>query len=237
MNKKILTGLIVFLVSFSLRGAVTLEKVAGEYEVTVPGLPITNLVSLGEDGAVLLLEEGPYGELECEGSAQVIDGNIIQSEVTCANGMTFTQRINLQGVSDYDNFSAPLFSSLYKREIMADFKRVMGKSVQGQQSSFVGKYKLVERNSHDNYVLMSLEESGEVIYEMYSETSGLLGICKGDYKMDGNMVNIEMVCKGGGRTMAFPLQIDIAGVTDFDDFTAKVANVWDIRTTHFKKVQ
>ena len=106
------------------------------------------------------------------------------------------------------------------------------------QSPVMGKYKLVEENAHDSYALISLDESGEVIYETYDYNtgSGLLEICKGSYEADGNVVKIEMLCEGGGRTIVFPLQIDITGITDFNNFTTEVKNMRGIHTTHFKRL-
>jgi hypothetical protein len=63
------------------------------------------------------------GEYTCSGEAELSD-DILESSVSCDNGLTFTQRIDLSGVSNFDEFTAPVFSSLYGMEFPMNFKRL-----------------------------------------------------------------------------------------------------------------
>ena len=96
----------------------TLEELAQrEYVVTLNGaeLPVYNIIEMDAEGNVLLTEVTPEGELVCMGTA-VINEDVLKSEMTCDNGMTFTQEIFLNTINMFDGlsgFTVEVLSSLY----------------------------------------------------------------------------------------------------------------------------
>ena len=122
--KNVFIVLGLFLVNSGVFAEVELEDVVGNYEVTIPDiLSATNSVMFAKDGTVVLVEKNPYGTLECEGRARVVDETIV-SEVICANGMKFTQVVDMKNISDFAEFTAPLYRSLYGTEVMSHFRRI-----------------------------------------------------------------------------------------------------------------
>lgn len=120
MKKALLT--ILALAATNLM-AYELEDIAGVYDISSENAPVINVVKIEANGSVYLIENGPYGALECEGSATLVN-DMLTSEVTCDNGASFTQRVNLSGVSDLSEFSAPVYSSLYGMEVVMNVMRL-----------------------------------------------------------------------------------------------------------------
>jgi hypothetical protein len=102
----------------------SVQNLIGTYEVTpvLEGIQISNIITLTKDLKVTLVEKSPYGEFNCSGNATII-GTIVESKVTCENGAEFTQKVNFKNVTNFDNFSAPVYSSLYDEEMPMNFKR------------------------------------------------------------------------------------------------------------------
>lgn len=107
----------------NLANAASLTDIVGSYKISSPDLPILNVVTINAKGAVKLTEQSPYGTIDCKGKA-TIASDVLSSDVTCTNGQTFTQKINLKGVKNYSKFSAPVYSSLYEQEIVMNFERL-----------------------------------------------------------------------------------------------------------------
>ncbi len=105
--------------------AMNLKAIAGTYKITNDLLPIINVVTLGSDGSVTLVETGgPFGSFECFGSAKIEDF-VLVSEVTCPeNGQSFYQEIDLEGVENFNSFTAEVFSSLYGIQVPMNFEKI-----------------------------------------------------------------------------------------------------------------
>ena len=115
----------LFLVSFSVCGAVTLGDIVGEYEVTMPNIEIVTMVDLSGDGKITIVKKSLFVDLTCQGYAEVVEESILESRVVCENGLEIVDRIDFKNVSDFDKFSAPVYSSLYDmNEVVADFKLI-----------------------------------------------------------------------------------------------------------------
>ncbi len=102
--------------------AVEFSDISGTYSVTTDYAPIVNIIEISPDGRVELTEKSPFGELTCSGYA-VIQQNVLVSNVVCLNGSTFTQTVDFSNVLNFDDFSAPVYSSLYGNELFMNFKR------------------------------------------------------------------------------------------------------------------
>lgn len=107
----------------NLASAASLTDLVGSYKISNSDLPILNVVTVNANGAVKLTEQSPYGTLECAGKAS-LKSDLLTSKVTCTNGQSFTQKINLKDVKNYNKFSAPVYSSLYEQEIVMNFERL-----------------------------------------------------------------------------------------------------------------
>jgi hypothetical protein len=103
--------------------AVTLADIAGTYEITSDDIPVVNMVEINEDGSVSLSEQTPYGSISCRGNASIAD-NTLESKVACDNGIEFVQRVNLEGIESFEEFTANVFSSLYGQEIPMNFIKI-----------------------------------------------------------------------------------------------------------------
>jgi|GEM_PF-3687981 len=104
--------------------AISLSEIAGTYEISPVGAPdIVNIVELKANGEMTLVENSPFGQFTCSGVATVT-GDIVDSEVECPNGLSFTQRIDFTGVEISDEFVAPVFSSLFGAEVPMTFIRM-----------------------------------------------------------------------------------------------------------------
>lgn len=120
--KKLMMIAAIFAVSAQAH-AFTLKELAGTYKVTTELAPITNTVSISADGAVKLVESSPYGTITCAGKA-VLDRDVLTSEVTCENDLSFTQKIDLNNVKQLKSFKALVYSSLHEAELEMDFVKV-----------------------------------------------------------------------------------------------------------------
>jgi hypothetical protein len=98
----------------------SLETLSGTYTATHPEMPVKNIITINIHGDVTLVEESPMGKLECSGRAK-LEGSLLKSSVTCANGAKFDQQINLSKVENLNRFKAPVLSSLYGAEFELDF--------------------------------------------------------------------------------------------------------------------
>jgi hypothetical protein len=116
---KSLLGLFLLLTVFSTNAA-TLSQLTGTYEISNPALPVVNVVTLGADGSVKLVETSRLGEFVCNGEATLTD-DILETVVTCENGNSFTQKIDLEGVTNFETFTALVYSSLYDIELPMNF--------------------------------------------------------------------------------------------------------------------
>ena len=109
--------------SISFANEISLGDIAGVYSITHPELPVENLVELSDTGEVFLIEESPFGDLTCEGNANISSG-VLESVVECGNGVSFTQSIDFSEVDEFTNFQAPVFSTLYGIEMIMNFERL-----------------------------------------------------------------------------------------------------------------
>ncbi|WP_373997690.1 hypothetical protein [Bdellovibrio bacteriovorus] len=121
--KKIM--MIVALVVTSVQAhALTLKDLAGTYKVTTEMAPISNLVTINANGGVTLVEKSPEGVIQCEGQATLGANKVLTSEVTCANGVVFVQKIDLSKVVKLKSFKANVYSSLYDAELEMNFVKI-----------------------------------------------------------------------------------------------------------------
>lgn len=111
------------LVLSSTISATTLSELAGSYKITNPDLPVLNIVSIDAKGNVKLTEQSPYGTLECKGKGK-IKNSVLESNVSCTNGASFTQKITLKNIKNLNKFKAVVYSSLYDQEVEMDFERL-----------------------------------------------------------------------------------------------------------------
>ncbi|MFT6631517.1 MAG: hypothetical protein ACJAS4_001466 [Bacteriovoracaceae bacterium] len=119
---KILT--LGFALTMSLSAfAISFSDITGTYEITTDLAPIVNTIEIDKDGNVSLTENSPYGTFSCTGAA-VIEDQVLTSEVTCENGATFTQRVDFEGINNFEEFSANVYSSLYEAELPMNFKKL-----------------------------------------------------------------------------------------------------------------
>jgi hypothetical protein len=104
--------------------ALTLNDIQGKYRVSHPEAPVENIVTIKADGTVSLIEKSAiFGEFKCEAKAK-IKGEKVISEMICENGADFVQTINLAGITNFNNFKAPVYSSLYEAEFEMIFERL-----------------------------------------------------------------------------------------------------------------
>ncbi|MCM2350920.1 MAG: hypothetical protein NDI69_12935 [Bacteriovoracaceae bacterium] len=117
----------LFVIAFAslstVAGAATLKDLAGSYKITHPDLPVMNIVTISAQGAVGLTEQSPYGRIECKGKA-TLKNDILNSKVTCDNGASFVQKIDLSNVKNFNMFSANVYSSLYEMEAEMNFEKL-----------------------------------------------------------------------------------------------------------------
>ena len=103
--------------------AATLEQLAGSYKVTHDEIPVVNIVKISSNGLIKLTESSQYGIVECTGNGR-ISNNVLTSTLSCENGDTFTQSINLKGIRSFKKFEAKVLSSLYGVELKMKFERL-----------------------------------------------------------------------------------------------------------------
>jgi len=117
-------SLVTFAMFFSaIAGAATINDIVGSYKISNPDLPVLNIVTIDAKGNVKLTEQSPYGTLECKGKG-TIKADILESNVKCTNGASFTQKISLKNVKNFSKFKAPIYSSLYEQEVEMNFERL-----------------------------------------------------------------------------------------------------------------
>lgn len=105
--------------SLSVFAAESELNIAGTYTVTNEMQPgVTLIVTLTADGKITLIEkELRLGQLKCEGTyavdTQIVDETILRSAVTCENGLSFMQSVDLTNVENLARFTAPTQSTLF----------------------------------------------------------------------------------------------------------------------------
>lgn len=122
--KKLIIAIMVTLFSLSA-SAMNIEDVAGTYEITTEVAPVSYLLKLSAQGEVELTEYSPYtaGPLVCLGYAQIFN-NTLESDVLCENDLEFTQRVNLAGITNLNEFVANVYSSKYGFEAPMSFTKL-----------------------------------------------------------------------------------------------------------------
>lgn len=101
-----------------------LKEVSGKYSATSDNIPVKNIITIDSKGKITLVEKSVHGApLVCNGKA-VLRKNLIKSKLTCVNGFSFEQVINLSGVTNLNSFSAPVYSTLFGQEVMMTFKKI-----------------------------------------------------------------------------------------------------------------
>lgn len=121
MLKKLIISLSLFVSTQAF--ALNFNEIAGTYEATVPGIPIQNIITVYTDGEVEFTEKSYEGEFTCYGQAEIKDF-VLKSEVECPNGQSFFQEVDLTNVTNYSDFTAPVYSSLYEVKVMMLFTRL-----------------------------------------------------------------------------------------------------------------
>lgn len=87
------------------------------------GMNVENILTVYSNGDIELTERSPYGELNCFGQANW-EGTTIVSQLECENGETFTQKVKLGNINDFDKFEALVYSSLYEMELLMKFEKL-----------------------------------------------------------------------------------------------------------------
>ena len=118
-----LFGLSLILLLSHMVVAANLKDIAGTYQVTHPRLKTMNYISLSKNGNVTLTEISENGKITCTGKAKLQD-NVVATSVQCENGVTFTQKINLEGVKNFSSFKAGVYSSLFESTHIMTFKKI-----------------------------------------------------------------------------------------------------------------
>ncbi len=104
--------------------ALDFKDLAGTYEVSSQMVPVINIVTIDEEGAVEIEERSPMGTFNCQGRAKIED-EVVVSKVTCPeNGAEFMQKIDFKGVTLGETFTAKVFSSLYQLELPMNFRKL-----------------------------------------------------------------------------------------------------------------
>jgi len=111
-----------------------LEQLAGKYTATSESFRVRNTITIEKNGDIRLVENSPYGKLECEGKASLED-NILTSNVNCKNKKSFQQKVYFSSLKNKDGsnldqgvdfkglkeFKASVESSLYGLSVELDF--------------------------------------------------------------------------------------------------------------------
>lgn len=118
--KKLMIAFLLLFTPLAFAQNFTFQDLQGLYEITHPEIPVTNIIEINADGTVFFIESSPMGEFSCEGEA-TLKNNIIESSMKCENGAEFSQQVDLTEVTDLNEFSAPVFSSLYGATLEMDF--------------------------------------------------------------------------------------------------------------------
>jgi len=104
--------------------AFNLKEVSGKYSAKYDSVPINSVITIESNGTINLVEKSVHGApLVCNGKAKV-KNNKITSNVKCVNGFTFEQVVNLTNVKNLNEFTAPVYSTLFGQEVMVSFKRI-----------------------------------------------------------------------------------------------------------------
>lgn len=214
MKKFIITcGLLTSLSSFGF----TIEDIAGSYKVSQPVFEVSNLLTIGEQGEINLTESSPMGTLTCSGQA-TINEDIVSSQLNCENGTSYTQTIDLNEVESVKAvFTAPIFSSLFDREIPFVFEPLKDNERVYSFENLAGKYEV----SHPmmgvvNFVTIMPDGRVELI-----ESSGMGNLkCEGQATLTDNIIESELLC---ANQLTFTQKIDLSAVTNItDEFAASV---------------
>lgn len=109
----------------SVASATSMQEFAGAYEINTS---LMNIVFQGTfnvepDGKIKILANSSYLYLNCVGTAEMINDVLISTPV-CENGMALSIKINLQKVSDFSSFQAPVYSTVINAELPIEFKRL-----------------------------------------------------------------------------------------------------------------
>lgn len=109
----------------SVASATSMQEFAGAYEINTS---LMNVVFQGTfnvepDGKIKIIASSSYLYLNCVGTAEMIDDVLISTPV-CENGMALSLKINLQKVSDFSKFQAPVYSTVINIELPIEFKRL-----------------------------------------------------------------------------------------------------------------
>ena len=133
MNKKILTGLIVFLVSFSVSAKGFFGNMEGDYKVSnASGISGEHFIlSLQENAIVTLKQFGRNGDIqgECTGDGILADG-VFEARLTCVleevGKVALTYTVYLDDTSIDDHFIAltVIDFGMGKIEEKAKFERI-----------------------------------------------------------------------------------------------------------------
>ena len=109
MNKKILAGLIVFLVSFSVSAESVFGDLTGKYQMDIVGKdPAKGIILFEETGRVVLTSL--TGDELCSGSG-VKQGDMVEINLSCDHLKTAMQ-FDLSSVSDFEQFSVPIIRTI-----------------------------------------------------------------------------------------------------------------------------
>ena len=97
--------------------------IMGKYEITFGLDENKYALTLNESGNMTLdaLPREQDG-LDCEGPT-TIEGLVVRSQLRCDDGTIFVQKIDLTDVSQFNNFVAPVFSSIYGVTNMISFQK------------------------------------------------------------------------------------------------------------------
>lgn len=109
----------------SVASATSMQEFAGAYEIntSLMNIAFQGTFNVEPDGKIRILASSSYLYLNCVGTAEMINDVLISTPV-CENGMALSIKINLQKVSDFSSFQAPVYSTVINAELPIEFKRL-----------------------------------------------------------------------------------------------------------------
>lgn len=109
----------------SFASAASMQDLTGNYEIytSFMGVDFQGNFNVESDGKIQIMASSSYIYLNCTGTSKLIN-NILVSTPVCENGMALSFNLNLQKVSDYSNFQAPVYNNILNIELPMQFKRL-----------------------------------------------------------------------------------------------------------------
>jgi hypothetical protein len=102
--------------------AATMKQVAGSYDILLPAIINTHMTATLEENGHLELEAFSFAYVSCTGVDGKLEKNILVINPRC-NGAPVILKIDLSKVTNFNEFTAPVYSSMLGREFDMKFTR------------------------------------------------------------------------------------------------------------------